>query len=139
MMSNIMRQIARENNCITENELMAYAKKKLKYNLFQTFLERKNTNEDLPLYCDVITVFYKGVPLIGYQPEDIKKDIEELKQYDLLNMSKAKLRKLMFSTFKNEIFFSDDSEYASEILLDDEHYKVRTLKTDEEMHNVIYD
>jgi hypothetical protein len=138
-MNSIMRQLVAENNFKTEDNLINYARTKINYNLFQILLQRKNIDEDLPPFCDVLTVFYKGVPLITYYPENIKEDIEELKQHDILNMSKEELRKLMFDTFKNEIFFNDDAQHALEVLLDDKHYIIRTLETEEEMFNVIYD
>lgn len=136
-MNSIMRELALENSIFNEEDLMALAKSKLKYNLFQTFLERKNINPELAPYCDAITIFYKGVDLIEYYIEGLQ-ELEEFKSYDLLNMNAAMRKKLLFNTLSYEIFFCGE-EHALEVLLDDEHYKVRTLNTRKEKLNTIYD
>ncbi|MBU3173310.1 hypothetical protein [Clostridium estertheticum] len=132
-MNNIIRQIVAENNLNTENELIALAKTKIKYRFFQTFLERKNTNNELPPFCDAVTIFYKGVDLIEIYPlED-----DRLDEYDILNISGSARKKIMFDLYKNEIFF--EGEHALEVLLDDVFYPPRTLKTRKDKFNVIYD
>lgn len=136
-MNSIMRKLALENNVFNEDELMTLAKSKLKYNLFQTFLERKNINSELAPYCDAITIFYKGVDLIEYYIEGLQ-ELEEFKSYDLLNMNATIRKKLLFNTLSYEIFFGGE-EHALEVLIDDEHYKVRTLNTRKEKLNAIYD